>query len=173
MTLIKMQLSQDIQKQKQELMDKFDMFIRQKRDIDSEIVKELFPDDVELYNKIKAKMEGQRSKPNSATTNQNPNSESQTQSNAQKSKVQSASTKNIKEKEVEKKVEEFRARLRTDLDKVIQEEKIKEQERINEYEKATNNEQKQQIEKKNALERANSSKRVNEMQNELNKKVKQ
>jgi hypothetical protein len=173
MTLIKMQLSQDIQKQKQELMDKFDMFIRQKRDIDSEIVKELFPDDVELYNKIKAKMEGQKSKPNSATTNQHPNSEPQTQSNAQKSKVQSASTRNIKEKEVEKKVEEFRSRLRTDLDKVIQEEKIKEQERINEYEKATNNEQKQQIEKKNALERANSSKRVNEMQNELNKKVKQ
>ena len=43
----------EMEKEKQELIYKFENAFRKKKQIDAEIVKELFPEDEELYNKIK------------------------------------------------------------------------------------------------------------------------
>ena len=43
-----------MEKEKQELIVKFENAFKKKKQIDAEIVKELFPEDEELYNKIKS-----------------------------------------------------------------------------------------------------------------------
>ena len=42
-----------MEKEKQELITKFENALKKKKEIDAEIVKELFPEDEELYNRIK------------------------------------------------------------------------------------------------------------------------
>ena len=42
-----------MEKEKQELIAKFENALKKKKQIDAEIVKELFPEDEELYNRIK------------------------------------------------------------------------------------------------------------------------
>ena len=49
----KAKLANDMEKEKQELIFKFENAFKKKKQIDAEIVKELFPEDEELYNKIK------------------------------------------------------------------------------------------------------------------------
>ena len=43
----------EMEKEKQQLIAKFENTFKRKKQIDAEIVKELFPEDEELYNKIK------------------------------------------------------------------------------------------------------------------------
>ena len=49
----KAKLANDMEKEKQELIVKFENALKKKKQIDAEIVKELFPEDEELYNRIK------------------------------------------------------------------------------------------------------------------------
>ena len=49
----KAKLATDMEKEKKQLISKFENSIKNKAQIDPEIVKELFPDDVELYQRIK------------------------------------------------------------------------------------------------------------------------
>ena len=49
----KTKIQNDMEKEKQELIIKFENAFKKKKHIDAEIVKELFPEDEELYNRIK------------------------------------------------------------------------------------------------------------------------
>ena len=49
----KAKLASDMEKEKQELIFKFENALKKKKQIDAEIVKELFPEDEELYNRVK------------------------------------------------------------------------------------------------------------------------
>ena len=49
----KKKLNQEMQKEKISLINKFNKLVKGKTKIDSEIVKELYPEDEELYQKIK------------------------------------------------------------------------------------------------------------------------
>ena len=51
----KAKLTNDMEKEKQELIMKFENAFKKKKQIDAEIIKELFPEDEELYNRIKNK----------------------------------------------------------------------------------------------------------------------
>ena len=53
----KAKLANDMEKEKQELIVKFENAFKKKKQIDAEIIKELFPEDEQLYNKIKNKTE--------------------------------------------------------------------------------------------------------------------
>lgn len=145
-------LTSEIEKQKQDIIKKFQSFMRQKKDINCEIVKELFPEDPDLYAKIKQ-----------ITTTNNT-------SRGQSARVKSAHMLN--DKEIEKKVEEFRNLLRSELSKIIEEEKQNENKRIKEYENANNNSDKKRIEAKNAKERADGNKKVKDFQADIENKVK-
>ena len=52
LALQKAQASTEIQKQKEELVEKFDKLVRQNKEIEPEMIKELFPGDNELYRSI-------------------------------------------------------------------------------------------------------------------------
>ena len=49
----KAKLANDMEREKQNLINKFENAFKKKKHIDAEIVKELFPEDIELYNRIK------------------------------------------------------------------------------------------------------------------------
>ena len=46
-------MSMKLDKEKQQLIGKFDNLMRQNKDITPETIKEIFPDDEELYEKVK------------------------------------------------------------------------------------------------------------------------
>ena len=48
------------QRQKEEVVKKFDQIVKQNKEIEAETIKELFPDDDELYQKIKQMKEKQK-----------------------------------------------------------------------------------------------------------------
>ena len=53
----KAQAAIKFQRQKEEIVKKFDNLMKLNKEIEPETIKELFPDDEELYNKIKEKKE--------------------------------------------------------------------------------------------------------------------
>ena len=50
--LKRIETSIEIQKKKEEILKKFDNLLKQNKEIDPQTIKEVFPDDEELYNKI-------------------------------------------------------------------------------------------------------------------------
>ena len=48
------------QRQKEDIVKKFDQIVKQNKEIEAETIKELFPDDDELYQKIKQMKEKQK-----------------------------------------------------------------------------------------------------------------
>ncbi len=54
------------QRQKEEVVKKFDQIVKQNKEIEPETIKELFPDDDELYQKIKQMKEKQKQEDESA-----------------------------------------------------------------------------------------------------------
>ena len=50
---IKFEMSMKLDKEKQEIINKFDELMRQNKEITPETIKEMFPDDEELYEKVK------------------------------------------------------------------------------------------------------------------------
>ena len=49
-----------LQRQKEEVVKKFDQIVKKNKEIEAETIKELFPDDNDLYQKIKQMKEKQR-----------------------------------------------------------------------------------------------------------------
>ena len=56
----KAQAAIKFQRQKEEIVKKFDNLMKQNKEIEPETIKELFPEDQELYNKIKEMKEKQK-----------------------------------------------------------------------------------------------------------------
>ena len=52
LALQRAQASTEVQKQKEEVLQKFDKLSRQKKEIEPEMIKELFPGDIELYKNV-------------------------------------------------------------------------------------------------------------------------
>ena len=76
--LNKAKLASDMEREKQNLINKFENTFKKKKQIDAEIVKELFPEDIELYNRVKDMTDKMYKTRNnlSKTTNSNFNSTS-------------------------------------------------------------------------------------------------
>lgn len=70
----------------------------------------------------------------------------------------------IDEKEIERKVEEYKNQLLKEVNVVIEEEKEKKKKRISRYENETNQEEKVKLEKEMAKERQEGNIKINEMQ---------
>ena len=60
LTQQRVETSIGIQKKKEEILRKFDNLIKQNKEIDPETIKEIFPDDIELYNKVKEMKKNQK-----------------------------------------------------------------------------------------------------------------
>ena len=154
-------LYEDILKEKQKILLKIDNLIRKKKKIDEEFIKEIFPDDEEIFKQLttirKSRSEHNilNNKISSTTTSRNVN----------------LSYSNYYKDEIEKKVEEFSNRLRNDMNKAIEEEKINEEKRSKEYLNAKDAEKKR-IEEKNAIERENANKKILQMKQNCDKTIK-
>ena len=160
----KKMLNRQMQNEKTELRNKFNNLVKGKSKIDSEIVKKLYPDDEELYQKIKNMQKNYELNNND---NQNKNENYKTERD---NRAKSASQKK-KEEEIEKRVEEFRKILREEISKEIENERNKEKKRIKEYEEAKTVEDKKRIEQKNNQERKESNQKITDKNDNIEKYV--
>ena len=60
LTQQRIETSIGIQKKKEEVLKKFENLMKQNKEIDPETIKEIFPDDIELYNKVKEMKKNQK-----------------------------------------------------------------------------------------------------------------
>jgi hypothetical protein len=148
--------------EKNKILFKFDYLIRKKKKIDEELIKEIFPDDEEIYKQLnsirksRSELNVINNKISSTTTSRNVN----------------LSYSNYYKDEIEKKVEELSNRLRNDMNKAIEQEKINEEKRSKEYLNAKDVNEKKRIEEKNAIERENANKRILQMKQNCDKTIK-
>ena len=188
------QASTEVQKQKEEAVLKFDKLARQKREIEPEMIRELFPGDNELYENIKEMKRMQREteenlikkmdnyeKRNKSMSNtyyyskKGNNDESNDLDNKDiKLENEAKNENNDKlENEILKKVEEFKANEYKEFNKLIMKEKKKEEERTTLYENEKDEKKKLDIEKKNKEERELASQNINKAKNDIEKRIKE
>jgi len=163
-------LNIEMQNEKASLLSKFNQIIKGKTKIDCKIVKKLYPDDEELYQRVK-KMQTIYNIGNISDIKEDFDI---------KYKEHSArnefdrTNNNIKIKhleEIEQKVEEFRRKLRQNIAKEIETERINETRRIKEYEEANDLHDKKVIEEKNKVERKNFGRKINDLNDNIEKYV--
>jgi hypothetical protein len=162
----KKKLNKEMKDQKESVINRFNQIVKGKTKIDSEIVKELYPEDHELYQKIKSMEEKYKLKSENNDKDNNNNGDNDESNKKSKSREKSAKQRE-KEKEIERKVENFRKKLREELSKEIEKEKNNEQRRIEELEKAKNSDERIKIEKKITKERNESKKIITDKSDNL------
>ena len=159
-------LNIELQNEKSALINKFNNLVKGKSKIDSEIVKKLYPEDKELYKKIK----NMQNIYSLNSIDEEEEEERKRERQKERSRSKSASRKK-NEEEIDKKVEEFRRRLRESISKDIETERINEARRIKDYEEATTINDKKRIEIKNKGERKEFDKKINELNENIEKYV--
>jgi hypothetical protein len=192
LALQRAQASTEVQKQKEEVVQKFEKLSRQKKEIEPEMIKELFPGDVELYrnviemkkkqkeieDNIYKKMEYNDRKNKSMANTFYKNNIRNIETDEKTNKSMEANDKNNnerekKEKEIQKKVEEFKTKEYKEFNKLILEEKEKEETRTKAYEDEQDEQKKLEIEKKNKEERELASKNINQNKIDIEQRIKE
>ena len=163
----KKKLNIDLQNEKDDLKNKFNKLVKGKAKIDIEIVKQLYPEDSELYRKIKNMQNMYRI----GGINKLITEKKKVYTTRDDDKKNKSSLRIKNEEEIEKKVEEFRRRLRETISRDIENERINEARRIKNYEEAKTIDDKKAIEKKNKEERKEFGKKINELNENIEKFV--
>ena len=164
----KKRLNIELRNEKDALINRYNKLVKGKSKIDSEIVKQLYPEDEELYKKVRnmqtiynlgniSKIVEEKDKDASTRIDNN---------------LDKCVYKRKKEgEEIEKKVEIFRKRLREGITKDIETERFNEERRIRAYEEAVTIEDKKQIEQKNKMERSFFGKKIKDLNENIEKYV--
>ena len=164
----KKRLNIELRNEKDALINRYNKLVKGKSKIDSEIVKQLYPEDEELYKKVRnmqtiynlgniSKIVEEKDKDASTIIDNN---------------LDKCVYKRKKEgEEIEKKVEIFRKRLREGITKDIETERFNEERRIRAYEEAVTIEDKKQIEQKNKMERSFFGKKIKDLNENIEKYV--
>ena len=163
----KKKLNIDLQNEKDDLKNKFNKLVKGKAKIDIEIVKQLYPEDSELYRKIKNMQNMYRI----GGINNLITEKKKVYTTRDDDKKNKSSLRIKNEEEIEKKVEEFRRRLRETISRDIENERINEARRIKNYEEAKTIDDKKAIEEKNKEERKEFGKKINELNENIEKFV--
>ena len=159
-------LNIELQNEKHALINKFNNLVKGKSKIDSEIVKKLYPEDEALYKKIK----NMQNIYSLASIDEEEEEAKEKERKKVRSRSKSASRKK-NEEEIDKKVEEFRRRLRESITKDIETERINEAKRIRDYEEAATVDDKKRIELKNKGERKEFDKKITELNENIERYV--
>ena len=186
------QASAEVQKQKEEAILKFDKLSRQKREIEPEMIRELFPGDNELYENVKEmkkrqkeieenifkKMDNYDKKNKSMAStfykqNDDKNMETNEENDKKMKEIIEKNEKEKKEQEIQKKLEEFKTKEYKEFNVLITEEKEKEEKRTKMYEEEKDESKKLEIEKKNKEERELASQNINIAKNDIEKRIKE
>ena len=163
----KKKLNIDLQNEKDDLKNKFNKLVKGKAKIDVEIVKQLYTEDSELYSKIKNMQNMYRI----GGINKLIAEKKKVYTTRDDDKKNKSSLRIKNEEEIEKKVEEFRRRLRETISRDIENERINEARRIKNYEEAKTIDDKKAIEEKNKEERKEFGKKINELNENIEKFV--
>ena len=162
-------LNIELQNEKYYLMNKFNNLVKGKSKINVEIIKQLYPEDELLYKRIKNMEDIYKIGDIKYETIKNEKQkENITKNDFYKTK---SFFKKKNEAEIEKKVEEFRQRLREKINIDIETERINESKRIKEYEEAITIQDKRTIERKNKLERSEFGKRIIDFNENIERSV--
>ena len=182
------QASTEVQKQKEEILQKFERLSRQKKEIEPEMIRELFPGDVELYRNVLEmkkkqkeieenifkKMDGFDKKNKSMASFYRRNERIETNGEINnKSMNDNNNEKEKKEKEIQKKVEEFKTKEYKEFNLLIMEEKEKEEKRAKAYEEEKDEQKKLEIEKRNKEERELASQNINKTKSDIEQRIKE
>ena len=127
------------------------------------MIKELFPGDNELYEKIvNFRMNNlNKSKGSSLDINKSEvSNQPRATSGKQSQKKSQPKDQTLTEKEIQKKVEDYRQKLNLELSKLITEEKAKEEERGKQYDMEQDPEVKKKLENQISAQRVQSSHNV-------------
>ena len=163
----KKKLNIELQNEKTDLMNRYNKLVKGKSKIDSEIIRQLYPEDISLYNKIKNMQTIYRVGNMSKIVADKGNDSSTKEDNNKTKSV----FKIKKEEEIQQKVEEFRRRLRETITRDIETERVNEARRIKDYEEATSVDDKKLIEQKNKKERKEFGKKINDLNENIEKYV--
>ena len=156
--------------EKASLLSKFNQLIKGKTKIDCKIVKKLYPEDEELYQRVK-KMQTIYNIGNISDIKED--FDIKYKEHSARNELDRTNN-NIKIKhleEIEQKVEEFRRKLRQNIAREIETERINETRRIKEYEEANDLHDKKVIEEKNKVERKNFGRKINDLNDNIEKYV--
>jgi hypothetical protein len=182
------QASTEVQKQKEEILQKFERLSRQKKEIEPEMIRELFPGDVELYRNVLEmkkkqkeieenifkKMDGFDKKNKSMASFYRRNERIETNGEINnKSMNDNNNEKEKKEKEIQKKVEEFKTKEYKEFNLLIMKEKEKEEKRAKAYEEEKDEQKKLEIEKRNKEERELASQNINKNKENIEQRIKE
>jgi hypothetical protein len=184
------QASTEVQKQKEEALLKFDKLARQKKEIEPEMIRELFPGDNELYENVKEmkriqketeeniirKMDNYDKRNKSMSTtyyNKKSNNDNNDTVKEQNDKKEENIDNEKLEQEIQKKVEEYKTIEYKEFNKLIMEEKMKEEERTKLYENEKDENKRLEIEKKNKEERELASQNINKEKSDIDKRIKE
>ena len=203
-------MTEQLNKEKLLLINKFEKAMKKRKNIDPEIVKELFPEDQNFYNRFKLltttlynikKLDQTDDNItfkniiySNRANNKNTTSYSSFRNSFNISKKFSPknSPKKVKsekiiiedkgkekekkdilnEKDIIKKIEEYKNEQYSNFNKTIEDEKKKEKERIKKYDEEQDPEKKKKIEKELANERADSNKKIIEFQKNIDLNIK-
>jgi hypothetical protein len=163
-------LNIELQNEKYALITKFNNLVKGKSKIDSEIVKQLYPEDKQLYNKIKNMQNIYNLSSLNEEESDDENNNKSKERNRSRSRSKSASKKK-KEEEIEQKVEQFRKRLRESITQDIETERMNEAKRIKDYEEAKDILDKKLIEQRNKEQRKEYEKKITELNDNIEKYV--
>ena len=152
----KKKLNIDLQNEKDDLKNKFNKLVKGKAKIDIEIVKQLYPEDSELYRKIKNMQNMYRI----GGINKLITEKKKVYTTRDDDKKNKSSLRIKNEEEIEKKVEEFRRRLRETISRDIENERINEARRIKNYEEAKTIDDKKAIEERIKRKEKNLEKKL-------------
>ena len=178
-------VKKEMEFKKEEILMKVDKLMKQNKELEPKTIKEVFPEDQSLYERIETykknqkdeekriieQLERKNTKENGAEKNENSKKESK--ANSKNNTVYKSGQKSQKEKDIETKVEIFKKRLQEEFDLLITQEKKKEDQRVKAYENEKDESKKQELEKKNSAERAKSTELINETKESNEEKIKE
>ena len=159
-------LNFELKNEKLSLLSKFNKLLKGKSTISCDLIKKFYPGDVELYEKIREIQDRYRM---NSSLDKKEKAQNLTARNEHKL------PKNIlwmkKEESIEKKVQQFRIKLREAIRKDIEQERINESRRIKNYDEAESIKDKQNIEQKNKIERNEFGKKIMDLNDNIEKYV--
>ena len=159
-------LNFELKNEKNFLMNNFHKLIKGKSIINCNTIKKFYPEDEALYEKIKGMQNKYRVNYLTEKRDKQENLTARNQHKWYKSMLWSK-----KEESIDKKVEQFRKKLREAIKKDIEQERINESRRIKDYDDAESIRDKQNIEQKNKKERKEFGKRINDLNDNIEKYV--
>lgn len=159
-------LNFELKNEKISLLSKFNKLLKGKSTISCDLIKKFYPGDVELYEKIRDIQNRYRMNSSLDKKEKEKNLTARNEHKLPKSILWMK-----KEESIEKKVQQFRFKLREAIRKDIEQERINESRRIKNYDEADSIKDKQNIERRNKIERNEFGKKIMDFNDNIEKYV--